>query len=95
MALVTSALQTEYIQTPRDVIRTCGDMWRLNALKVSCITHCKDIANERILQKQLTPVFAKYDMEYKCEMVDTVPFPTKLSSYYINYIRYGIYHCVL
>lgn len=27
----------------------------------------------RILEKKITPVFAKYDMEFRCEMVDTVP----------------------
>ncbi len=27
----------------------------------------------RILEKKIAPVFAKYDMEFRCEMVDTVP----------------------
>ena len=31
------------------------------------------ILDRRILEKKLTPVFAKYGMEFKCEMVDLAP----------------------
>ena len=80
MALVTSALQSNgNLQTPRDVIRTCS----FNYLQSTCCASAKfsfninvgklNSAACRTLEEKLTPVFAKYHMEFKCEMVDSVP----------------------
>ena len=50
---------------------------------------------QRTLEKRLSPVFAKYDMEFKCEMLDTVPWNQLVFEDLCCFELFGIFDCSL